>query len=62
MLNDNKLRKILAALFLDIAKAWFIATFVTPTFIQYSYQELLIILTKGMVNVIVYIILVYIFS
>jgi len=50
---DNKWATILSDFCLDIAKAYFIASFISPTISIYiqSPTEFLFLLTKGMVNV-----------
>lgn len=53
---DNKWAIILSDFCLDIAKAYFIALFISPTIAIYitSPSKFLLLLTKGMVNVIMF--------
>lgn len=53
---DNKWAAILSDFCLDIAKAYFIASFISPTISIYikSPAEFLLLLTKGMANVIIF--------
>ncbi len=52
MTIDKTLARLLSNFFLDIAKAFFIATFVTPTVSQTSsFLEIFLLLTKGMSSV-----------
>ncbi len=54
MILDSKLAGILSSFCADIAKAYFVATFVTPSLSGTStWWEILLILTKGLVFVIV---------
>lgn len=49
---DKTLARLLSNFFLDIAKAFFIATFITPTVSQISsFLEIIVLLTKGMSSV-----------
>jgi hypothetical protein len=52
---DSKLLQLLSDFFLDIAKAWFIAVFVTldPTRLS-TLPDALLFLTKGLLNVTLY--------
>jgi len=59
---NPKLAHILSDFFLDIAKAWFIATFVTPNFISINPAQLVGFLIKGTFSVMLYLLLAYQFS
>jgi hypothetical protein len=48
---DAKLCALLSDFFLDIAKAYFIATFITPVVEKTSFWDGLFLLTKGIVGV-----------
>ena len=52
---DSKLTGLLSDFFLDISKASFVATFVTPALGSVtSGSEILLVLTRGLMNVILY--------
>jgi|GEM_PF-4332072 len=53
MYIDKTLARLLSDFFLDIAKAFFIATFITTSFSNISsFSEILLVLTRGIANVI----------
>lgn len=55
MILDPKLANILSNFCLDVAKAYFVATFITPSLSgPPSLPEILVVLTKGLLNVIVF--------
>lgn len=59
---DSKLARILSDFFSDIAKAYFIATFIAPSLTGASAFELVLLLTKGLVNVILFLVLAWLLS
>lgn len=60
---NTKLAALLSDFFLDIAKAFFVATFITPSLSGISsLPEIIFVLTKGMLNVIVYLLLAWLFA
>ncbi|MBI3576894.1 hypothetical protein HY086_02575 [Candidatus Gottesmanbacteria bacterium] len=62
-MRDIKLAHLLSDFFLDISKAYFIATFVTPALTGASeIGVVLAILTKGLVNVILFLMLAWQFA
>lgn len=55
---DAKLAHLLSSFFLDIAKAAFVATFITPSLLQAtSLVEIASLLTRGLINVILFLFL-----
>lgn len=62
MVLDSKLAKILSSFCEDIAKAYFIATFVTPQLSGLSGWEIILSLTRGLAGVIIAIILAWQFA
>lgn len=48
---DSKMAGLLSDFFLDIAKAFFVATFITPPFTQGGIISTLLLLMRGMVFV-----------
>lgn len=60
---DAKLAKLLSEFFLDIAKAFFIATFVTPSLSGISsFIEILLVLTRGLLNAILFLVFAWYFA
>lgn len=59
MLIDRKLSKLLSEFFLDISKAWFIASFISPVILNQTGFEIFTTLFKGALNVIFYLLLSY---
>lgn len=62
MLLDKKLAKLLSEFFLDISKAWFIASFISPVILNQSGFAVFTTLSKGVFNVIFYLIVSYWFN
>lgn len=59
MLLDKKLSKLLSDFFLDISKAWFIASFISPVILGQSGFVVFTTLLKGILNVIFYLVVSY---
>ncbi len=57
MILDKKLAGLLSNFFLDISKAFFVATFVTPSLsVTTVWWEILWILIKGLMNAILFLV------
>lgn len=57
MALDSKLSRLLSDFFLDIAKAYFIAAFITPSITNTPTGfEAFLVLTRGLLNVILFLI------
>lgn len=54
LLLDRKLSKLLSEFFLDISKAWFIASFVSPVILGQTGFEVFTTLFQAILNVIFY--------
>ena len=54
-MTDTKLAGLLSDFFLDIAKAFFIQSFITTAFIKGGISEYFLIWTRGILNAILFI-------
>lgn len=55
---DSKFALLLSDFFLDIAKAFFIATFITPSLNSGSnIYDIVLVLFKGLINVIIFLVM-----